>query len=233
MRKYRYLTFADRKQISAWYQSNDRAADIAERLRMSVKTIYLELKRGEETKAGPLSLTATSGPHTTPFLPSRGYKRTSSGAGASRRRKRQKRRGHKPAKIKQEVLTVTEFERITESTETLAAFLASLPCIEGPWNEAFHERFCNYCPAKDCDNCQYEEYRNNPLWWLKLRDEPSEGTKQAAKRLADLVKRYSALEAAELLDISLNAAKILNEEKDIDWAMAISAAQSIGIYDRG
>lgn len=49
MRKYRYLTFADRKQISAWYQSNDRAADIAERLGMSVKTIYLELKRGEET----------------------------------------------------------------------------------------------------------------------------------------------------------------------------------------
>lgn len=49
MRKYRYLTFADRKQISAWYQSNDRAADIAVRLGMSVKTIYLELKRGEET----------------------------------------------------------------------------------------------------------------------------------------------------------------------------------------
>ena len=88
---------------------------------------------------------------------------------------------------------MTEFERITESTETLAAFLASLPCIEGPWNEAFHERFCNYCPAKE----------------------------------------YSALEAGKVLDISLNAAKILNEEKDIDWAMAISAAQSIGIYDRG
>ncbi|RKJ39999.1 helix-turn-helix domain-containing protein [Acutalibacter sp. 1XD8-33] len=49
MWKYRYLTFADRKQISAWYQSNDRAADVAVRLGMSVKTIYLELKRGEET----------------------------------------------------------------------------------------------------------------------------------------------------------------------------------------
>ena len=127
---------------------------------------------------------------------------------------------------------MTEFERITESTETLAAFLASLPCIEGPWNEAFHERFCNYCPAKDCDNCQYEEYRNNPLWWLKLRDEPSEGTKQAAKKLAALVEEYSALEAGKVLDISLNAAKILNEEKDIDWAMAISAAQSLKIFER-
>ena len=56
---------------------------------------------------------------------------------------------------------------------------------------------------------------------------------EAAKKLAALVEEYSALEAGKVLDISLNAAKILNEEKDIDWAMAISAAQSIGIYDRG
>ena len=49
---------------------------------------------------------------------------------------------------------MTEFERITESTETLAAFLASLPCIEGPWNEAFHERFCNYCPAVEAGRGQ-------------------------------------------------------------------------------
>lgn len=47
MRKYRYITFPDRKQIAAWYQNGDRPADIAERLEMTVKTIYLELKRGE------------------------------------------------------------------------------------------------------------------------------------------------------------------------------------------
>ena len=128
---------------------------------------------------------------------------------------------------------MTEFERITQSPETLGAFLASLPCIEGPWDEAFHERVCNYCPAKDCENCQYEKYRNNPIWWLKLTDEPTEGTRRAAKKLAALVESYSALEAGKLLDISLNAAKILEEEKDTDWAMAISIAQSIGIYDRG
>ena len=51
MRKDRYFTFADRKLISTWYQANDRAADMAERLGMSVKAIYLELKRGEETDA--------------------------------------------------------------------------------------------------------------------------------------------------------------------------------------
>ena len=65
-----------------------------------------------------------------------------------------------------------------------------------------------------------------------MRDEPSEGTRQAAKKLAALVEEYSALEAGKVLDISLNAAKILNEEKDIDWAMAISAAQSLKIFER-
>lgn len=47
MRKYRYITFSDRKQIAVWYQNGDRPADIAERLGVTVKTIYLELKRGE------------------------------------------------------------------------------------------------------------------------------------------------------------------------------------------
>lgn len=69
MRKYRYLTFADRKQISAWYQSNDRAADIAERLGMSVKTIYLELKRGEETgESGTVILDRNQRPAYNPVL---------------------------------------------------------------------------------------------------------------------------------------------------------------------
>ena len=69
MRKYRYLTFTDRKQISAWYQSNDRTADIAERLGMSVKTIYLELKRGEETdESGAIILDRNQRPAYNPVL---------------------------------------------------------------------------------------------------------------------------------------------------------------------
>lgn len=47
MQKYRYITFSDRKQIAVWYQNGERPADIAVRLGVSVKTIYLELKRGE------------------------------------------------------------------------------------------------------------------------------------------------------------------------------------------
>lgn len=47
MRKYKYITFSDRKQIAAWYQDGDRPADIADRLGVSVKTVYLELGRGE------------------------------------------------------------------------------------------------------------------------------------------------------------------------------------------
>ena len=44
---------------------------------------------------------------------------------------------------------MTVFERITESPEVLAAFLAALPVIDGPWDDKFHEQFCTTCPAKN------------------------------------------------------------------------------------
>lgn len=33
---------------------------------------------------------------------------------------------------------MTEFERITVSPSVLGAFLSSLPCLGGPWDDAFH-----------------------------------------------------------------------------------------------
>ncbi len=47
MRRYKYITFADRKQIAELYRSNARPADIAARLDVTTATIYRELKRGE------------------------------------------------------------------------------------------------------------------------------------------------------------------------------------------
>ena len=38
---------------------------------------------------------------------------------------------------------MTEFERITASPAILGAFLGSLPCLEGPWDDAFHREFCD------------------------------------------------------------------------------------------
>jgi hypothetical protein len=63
---------------------------------------------------------------------------------------------------------VTEIERITQSPETLGGFLRSLPIIEGPWDTAFQATYCAGCAAEDCGNCQHEEKRNNPAWWLTL-----------------------------------------------------------------
>ena len=66
---------------------------------------------------------------------------------------------------------MTEFERITQSPETLAAFLASLPCIEGPWDVEFQKRFCSGCARTDCDSgepCPHAAERSNPGWWLNL-----------------------------------------------------------------
>ena len=51
MRRYKYITFADRKQIAELYRSNARPADIAEQLGVTTATIYRELKRGETAGA--------------------------------------------------------------------------------------------------------------------------------------------------------------------------------------
>lgn len=63
----------------------------------------------------------------------------------------------------------TNFDRITASPEALAAFLASLPCLDAPWDDAFHRHFCDNCPMEDCPKvCPNEEKRNSPAWWLGL-----------------------------------------------------------------
>ena len=63
---------------------------------------------------------------------------------------------------------MTEFEKITASPAVLGAFLGSLPCLEGPWDNAFHRAFCDKCKAENCDACPHEAERNNPTWWLGL-----------------------------------------------------------------
>lgn len=47
VRKYKYISFSDRKQIAALYQTNARPTDIAEKIGVTTATIYRELKRGE------------------------------------------------------------------------------------------------------------------------------------------------------------------------------------------
>ena len=67
---------------------------------------------------------------------------------------------------------MTQFEKITESPEVLAAFLAALPVIDGPWDKEFQKRFCAGCAATDCDACPHAAERNNPVWWLSLSAGP-------------------------------------------------------------
>ena len=49
MRRYKYITFQDRRTLAAEYERGERVADIAERLGVTVATVYRELKRGEST----------------------------------------------------------------------------------------------------------------------------------------------------------------------------------------
>ena len=67
----------------------------------------------------------------------------------------------------------TNFEKITASPEALAAFLSSLPLLAGPWDEAFHRRYCDACSAEECGGCENRAL-NNPLWWLSLAAEADE-----------------------------------------------------------
>lgn len=67
-----------------------------------------------------------------------------------------------------EVLTVSNFEKLTKGPDALGAFLRTLPVLEGPWDAEFHARFCAGCAAENCDACPHEEFRNNPGWWLTL-----------------------------------------------------------------
>lgn len=62
----------------------------------------------------------------------------------------------------------TNFDRIVASPAVLGAFLGSLPCLDGPWDDAFHREFCDKCAAENCDACPHEAVRNNPAWWLGL-----------------------------------------------------------------
>ena len=45
--RYKYITYQDRQQISARYLNDERVADIAAALGLSLTSVYRELKRGE------------------------------------------------------------------------------------------------------------------------------------------------------------------------------------------
>lgn len=73
---------------------------------------------------------------------------------------------------------MSNYEKVTASPEVLGAFLSSLPVATGPWDESFHEEFCNSCKGKNCDGdgkkCPHQDKRNNPTWWLRLGEKPGE-----------------------------------------------------------
>lgn len=71
---------------------------------------------------------------------------------------------------------MTNFEKITATPEALGAFLASLSVATGPWDESFHEKFCDSCERENCNGkrCPHKTERNNPTWWLKLGEKPGE-----------------------------------------------------------
>ena len=62
----------------------------------------------------------------------------------------------------------TYFDQITASPEALAAFLASIPALDTPWDKVFQRTYCAACSAENCDaeNCPHQAERNSPAWFL-------------------------------------------------------------------
>lgn len=66
---------------------------------------------------------------------------------------------------------MTNFEKITQSPETLDEFLSSLSVPEGPWDKEFQRNYCAGCGRVNCNNgknCYHKEQQHSPIWWLGL-----------------------------------------------------------------
>lgn len=68
-------------------------------------------------------------------------------------------------------MSKTNFDRIAANATELGRFLGSLPVLEAPWDTEFQKRHCEKCLLTDCDCCPNEKFRNNPEWWLSLKEE--------------------------------------------------------------
>ena len=95
---------------------------------------------------------------------------------------------------------MTNYEKITKSPEALGAFLASLPCIDGPWDTEFHKQYCSVCVEPECDRCPNKDFRGNPGWWLTLAVGQAAGVKMHTINLdpAEAERPMTAEEKAEL-----------------------------------
>ena len=74
----------------------------------------------------------------------------------------------------------TRFERITASSEALAAVLASIPTTDAPWDTAFERAFCASCALENCDDCPHKNV-DRIRWWLGQK------APEPAEQLQDLI----------------------------------------------
>ena len=95
---------------------------------------------------------------------------------------------------------MTQYEQITQNPETLGAFLAALPVVDGPWNKEFHERYCADCLYLGCDACPHEEFRNDPGWWLTLETDGGH-----AERYAVIVTYHNGARTGAVVEAESSA----------------------------
>lgn len=83
---------------------------------------------------------------------------------------------------------MNNFQRITASRETLAAFLGTIPAIETPWDDAFHRLYCSSCSAADCDDCRRQKHR---IFAIRADVEPREMSLEESIKMSALMRGMS------------------------------------------
>lgn len=101
---------------------------------------------------------------------------------------------------------MTNFEKFTETPETLGELLASLTVIDSPWEDAFHKAFCADCERENCDekSCPHKAERNNPLWWLMQEVEVEQDTppEELPEPLREIKQKYPTVKIYKTSPVS-------------------------------
>ena len=70
---------------------------------------------------------------------------------------------------------MNNYERYAGTPDRLSGFLASLPTLDGPWNDAFRKKYCGGCEIENCADCPNGNVEEtNIKEWLKMRTERDE-----------------------------------------------------------
>lgn len=120
----------------------------------------------------------------------------------------------------------TNFDQITASPEVLAAFLTSLPCLDAPWDDAFHRVFVTTAPWRTAPRCARMRKKKQPcvVAVTFTRSEPMKNRDNAGLHIENRQIQYIARishgkDSMKMLDVIISRGLKLDRITTTDiWA---------------